>query len=302
MTDAVPLVETHDLSRHFAGRRRWWRAGPAVVAVDGVSLQVRAGELLGLVGESGSGKSTLARCLVGLLAPTAGRVLWQGEPIDRWPPDRVRRLRREAQLVFQDTTTSLDPRRSIGDSIREPLDVQGVGGRDERAAHVARLLALVGLDASLASQRPDALSGGQRQRVVLARAMALAPRLLVADEPVSALDPSTQAQIVNLLLDLRDAHGLTCVLISHDLHLVERVCTRAGVMWRGRLVEIGPLPRLFAAPAHPYTQRLVAARLSLDPDTAARAVVTPAPGPLPSAGGRGGALVEVGADHFAAVG
>lgn len=302
MTDAVPLVEAQDLRRHFAGRRRFWRAGPAVVAVDGVSLQVRTGELLGLVGESGSGKSTLARCLVGLLAPTAGRVLWQGEPIDCWPPDRVRRLRREAQLVFQDTTTSLDPRRSIGDSIREPLDIQDVGGWDERTAHVARLLALVGLDASLAAQRPDALSGGQRQRVVLARAMALAPRLLVADEPVSALDPSTQAQIVNLLLDLRDAHGLTCVLISHDLHLVERVCTRAGVMWRGRLVEIGPLPRLFAAPAHPYTQRLVGARLSLDPDGAAPAAPTPLPVPLPSAGGRGGALVEVGADHFAAVG
>src|SRR5690606_28628852 len=190
-----------------------------------------------LVGESGSGKSTIARCLVGLIEPTQGEVRWRGESINEWTAPRRRHFRREAQLVFQDTATSLNPRLTIGDSMREPLDVQRDGTKPERAQRVAALLSMVGLDASIASRRPDALSGGQRQRVVLARAMALAPALLVADEPVSSLDPSTQAQVMRLLLELQARRGLTCLLVLHDLHLLQQVCTRTGVMCQGRLVR-----------------------------------------------------------------
>lgn len=301
MTLSVPLLETRHLTRRFSGRRRWWRSAPDVTAVDDVSLAIAEGELFGLVGESGSGKSTVARCSVGLIDPSEGEIRWRGEPIATWSAARRRHFRREAQLVFQDTATSLSPRLTIGASVREPLDVQRDGTSAERDERVAALLDMVGLDPAVANRRPDALSGGQRQRVVLARAMALAPALLVADEPVSSLDPCTQAQVMNLLLDLRATHRLTCLVVLHDLHLVRRVCDRVGVMCRGRLVEMGATAALFDAPAHRYTQRLLAARLSLEPDDADRTqqqTLVPPPGDdelrRP--------LVAVGPDHLAAVG
>jgi len=294
-----PLIEARHLTHTFAGRRRWWGRPARHFAVDDVSLAVRPTEMLGLVGESGSGKSTLARCLVGLLTPTHGEVCWQGQTTAGWDRERRRRFCREAQLVFQDTATSLNPRMRIGACVREPLDVHGDGTPDARDARVRDLLQQVGLDADVAARLPSELSGGQRQRVVLARALALSPALLVADEPVSSLDPSVQAQIMNLLLDVRERRGVTCVLIAHDLTLVERVCERVAVMCRGRLVELGPGPRLFDVPAHPYTRRLLAARLPMDASAA------DAPPPMPPAVADDElrrAWVEVGPDHFAAVG
>ncbi len=301
MTADVPLVEARHLTRRFTGRRRWWRGAPRVTAVDAVNLAVHEGEVFGLVGGSGSGKSTLARCLVGLIEPTEGEVRWRGEPIANWPADRRRRYARDAQLMFQDTATSLNPRLTIGASVREPLDIHGEGTGSARDAQVAALLTMVGLDPEMARRRPDELSGGQRQRVVLARAMALSPSLLVADEPVSSLDPSTQAQVMRLLLDLQARRGLTCLLVLHDLHLVQQVCTRTGVMCQGRLVEVGTTDAVFGSPAHGYTRQLLAARLSLDPDDATHAApATPALPVAPEDLRR--PLVAVGPDHFAAVG
>ena len=258
----------------FDARRR--RRG--IPAVSDASLEVFAGESVGLVGESGSGKTTLGLCIAGLLTPTTGAVSFRGEVVNA--PGRrpsVPRLR-GVQIVFQDPSSTLNPRRTVGSVLEEILRVHGLSQRGDTSERVAELLDLVGLSPQLAARRPSRLSGGQRQRVAIARALALDPDLVVADEIVSALDASVQAQILNLLADLRASLGLSLVFISHDLAVVRQVCDRVVVMHEGRLVETGLVDELLARPKHPYTRDLLAAVPSLhatEPDAAA----SPGPGP-----------------------
>ena len=255
------LLEVRDLVKHFAARSGPLAAPRAPVrAVDGVSFEVRPGEALGLVGESGSGKTTTARLVAALLEPTSGSVRLRGRELTGLGRRAARALRREVQMIFQDPASSLNPRRRVGTLVADPLVVHGlVSDRAERERAVGRLLERVGLDAGHAGRHPHELSGGQRQRVAVARALALEPRLLVADEPVSALDASTGAGILELLRELRRERGLTLVLIAHDLAVVKHTCDRVAVMHAGRIVEMAPVPVLFGAPAHPYTAALLEA-------------------------------------------
>jgi oligopeptide transport system ATP-binding protein len=253
-----PLLDVRRLGKQFV-RRRFWRAPVVTRAVDDVSFDIAQGESVGLVGESGSGKTTAARCILGLTRPTSGDVSFAGESIYAMSRSRLRAVRRAMQPVFQDPYSSLNPRRTVGQSVAEPLMVHRVGTATSRDARVAELLDLVGLDPAYGRRRPDELSGGQRQRIALARALALSPQLLVLDEPVSALDTSVAAQIVNLLLRLRKDLNLALLFITHDLRLVRHLTTRAAVMRLGRIVELAPTDALFSSPRHPYTQELLAA-------------------------------------------
>jgi oligopeptide/dipeptide ABC transporter ATP-binding protein len=256
MNATTPLVRSVGLTRGFGGRAGLFRKEPPVMVVRGVDLEIDRGEILGVVGESGCGKSTLGRLLLHLMPPSAGRVLFDGSDFSRVSRSTRRALRRRMQMVFQDPFGSLDPRRSVGAQIADGLDVSD----PER---VAELLEQVGLDRNQAKRLPHQFSGGQRQRLAIARALAPQPDFIVADEPVSALDVSIQAQIINLLADLRRDLGLTLLFISHDLHVVRHLCDRVLVMYLGRVVEQGPAAAIFAAPAHPYTRALVAATPSL---------------------------------------
>lgn len=260
------VLATQNLIKTFHVGRRGWGRGD-LRAVDGVTLDVRAGETLGLVGESGCGKSTLGRCLVRLTEITSGTVTFGGRDISNLSRRQLRPIRRELQLVFQDPYASLNPRRRVGDIIGEPLEIHGYGDRRSRERRVRDLLHLVGLDASHADRFPHEFSGGQRQRVGIARALASEPRVIVADEPVSALDVSIQAQVLNLFADLQDELGLTYVFIAHDLGVVRHVSTRIAVMYLGQIVELADAERLYKQPAHPYTQAL----LSATPEVAAEA-------------------------------
>jgi oligopeptide/dipeptide ABC transporter ATP-binding protein len=238
-----------------------------VHALDGVTLQIPAGETLGLVGESGSGKTTLGRTVIGLYQPTSGSVRFDGADLGALPARALRAARRHMQMIFQDPVGSLNPRMRIEDIVAEPLDVHGLcRTRAERRERVAGLLARVGLGAEALGRRPHELSGGQRQRVGIARALAPGPKLVVADEPISALDVSIQAQIVNLLADLQAAERLTFLFISHDLRVVRHLAHEVAVMYLGTVVEIGPAQALYAAPAHPYTRALLAAVPVADPE------------------------------------
>jgi oligopeptide/dipeptide ABC transporter ATP-binding protein len=264
---AAPLLAVEDLDVRFAphGRR-----GPVVQAVAGASLELHAGEVLALVGESGSGKTTLGRSVLGLQRPTAGRVSLDGVDVAQRPargPDSVHAL---VQPVFQDPYSSLDPRWPVRRTIREPLDAQGQGTPAEREARVAELLDQVGLSAAHGDRLPAELSGGQRQRVGIAAALAPRPRLIVADEPVSALDMLVQAQILNLLDDLRRELGIAVLFISHDLGVVRHVADRAAVMYLGRIVEQGPAADVLSRPAHPYAQALLQAYPAPDPSRRVR--------------------------------
>lgn len=248
---APPLIELRDLYLHYPSK-------PAPVrAVDGVTLDIAPGETLALVGESGSGKSTLARVLVGLEAPTAGSVHFLGEPLPAFPSAARRARSRDLQMVFQDPDASLNPRRTVGSAVGEPLDIHERLGRAERERRIQTLLAQVGLDAALQSRYPHELSGGQRQRVCIARALAVHPKLLVCDEAVSALDVSVQAQILNLLADLKRELGLSYLFITHDLRVVRHIADRVAVMYLGQIVELGPTAQVFTEPAHPYTRVLL---------------------------------------------
>ena len=254
----MPLLEVEGLVKHFV-RRRPLRAPVVVQALNDVSFTVNEAESFGLVGESGSGKTTAARCILRLTTPTAGEVRFDGEPIRSMSRQRLRGLRRSIQPVFQDPYASLNPRLAVGDSVAEPLIVHRIGTAASRWARVDELLDQVGLDRTHVRRRPDELSGGQRQRIALARALALRPRLLVLDEPVSALDASVAAQIVNLLMQLQRDLDLTLLLITHDLHLVRHMTARVAVMRAGRIVETAATPAVFAASRHPYTRALLAA-------------------------------------------
>ncbi|CAH2603616.1 dipeptide ABC transporter ATP binding subunit DppF [Rhodovastum atsumiense] len=256
------LVRAEGLSRAFAARTLFRRAAP-VLAVREVELDLLRGEALGVVGESGCGKSTLGRLLLGLLPPTAGQVMFDGEDLAAVPPGRLRRLRRRMQMVFQDPYGSLDPRRPVGAQIADGMLIHRLETPAGAVARTAALLRQVGLDPRHAARLPHEFSGGQRQRIAIARALATGPDFVVADEPVSALDVSIQAQIVNLLADLRSELGLALVFISHDLHVVKHLCDRVMVMYLGRVVEQGPAASVFAAPAHPYSQALLAATPSM---------------------------------------
>ena len=266
---ARPLLELESLSMHFALRGGgFMRDHRAVKAVDGVDLQIARGETLGLVGESGCGKTTLGRLIVRLLEPSAGRILFAGEDITRCTGERLRRLRRSIQIVFQDPYSSLNPRKTVASIIGEPLVIHAMGDASWRARRVDELLALVGLRSEHRDRFPNEFSGGQRQRIGIARALALEPELIVCDEPVSALDVSIRAQIINLLDDLQDELGLTYLFISHDLAVVEHVSDRIAVMYLGRIVELASAEALWRRPLHPYTQALLAASPIPDPSIA----------------------------------
>jgi oligopeptide transport system ATP-binding protein len=259
------LLEAICLTKHFAtGGGFGGRAG-VVRAVDGVSFRLRRGETLALVGESGCGKSTTARLVLRLIEPTDGQVIFEDREITGLEGVALRRLRRRMQIVFQDPFASLNPRMSVGAILEEPLLVHGVGTRAERRARVAELLSLVGLAPYHAARYPHEFSGGQRQRVGIARALAVEPALVVCDEPVSALDVSIQAQVVNLLKDLQARLGLSYLFIAHDLAVVKHMADRVAVMYLGRIVETAPTASLFTAPGHPYTRTLLAAIPRPDP-------------------------------------
>jgi oligopeptide/dipeptide ABC transporter ATP-binding protein len=264
---AVPLIEARGLVKTFAGRSTWWgRSSPGVRAVDGVDITVGAGETVGLVGESGSGKSTTGRLLIRLIEPEAGTIRFAGTDLLGLSPAPLRRLRRRFQIVFQDSQGALNPRMRVGTLIAEPLVIHGIGaGRAERRERAAGLLAEVGLDRSALDKYPHEFSGGQRQRIGIARAIACEPEFVVADEPVSALDPSIQAQIINLLAELQERRGLAYLFIAHDLRLVRHVAKRVAVMYLGKIVEEAPAAELYARPLHPYTKALLEAAPRRDP-------------------------------------
>jgi oligopeptide transport system ATP-binding protein len=264
---ADPLVEVEDLVTHFPIREGLLgRQVAAVHAVDGVTFSVRAGETLGLVGESGCGKSTLGRTIVRLLEPTAGDVRFQGRSIARLRARELRPLRREMQMVFQDPYASLNPRKRIGSIIAAPMKIHGAGDARERRRRVQELLDVVGLSPEHYNRYPHEFSGGQRQRIGVARALALRPRLIVADEPVSALDVSIQSQMLNLLEDLQQEFQLTYIFIAHDLGVVRHVSDRIAVIYLGKLVELSPAAELYERPIMPYTEALLSAVPIPDPD------------------------------------
>ena len=261
------LVQVEGLVKHFPVRRGLFGLGAREVvrAVDGVSFEIPAGRTLALVGETGSGKTTVGRTLLRLVEPTDGRFTFDGVDVFGLGSPELRALRRRMQVIFQDPSGSLNPRMTVGDAVAEPLVIHRLASRAERPARVAELLAEVGLDAGFAPRYPHELSGGQRQRVGIARALALRPQLLICDEPVTALDVSVQAQVLNLLKDLQQAHGLTYLFIAHDLAVVRNVADRVAVMYAGRIVEEAPVDQLYAAPRHPYTRSLLSAVPVPDP-------------------------------------
>jgi oligopeptide/dipeptide ABC transporter ATP-binding protein len=262
---AEPLLVVRDVAKRFPIRRGPLARPLWVHAVDGVSFDLAAGETLAIVGESGCGKSTLGRCVLRLIEPSAGSVRFDGTDVMALKGGGLRRLRRRMQMIFQDPYASLNPRMTVGAILAEPLALHGVVPRGEMRDRVRALLALVGLPAAHAARYPHEFSGGQRQRIGIARALAVNPRLIVGDEPVSALDVSIQAQIINLLQDLQDRLGLTYIVIAHDLAVVKHMADRVAVMYLGRIVESAPTRALFAEPRHPYTRALLSAIPLPDP-------------------------------------
>jgi len=292
----MPLVDVSHLVKDFVGGKGLFRRGTTVKAVDDVSFSIDEGETFGLVGESGSGKTTTGRCILRLIEPTSGSVLFRGEDVLGFSRRRLRDARRDMQIVFQDPYSSLNPRMRARHIVEEPLIIHRLGTRPARRDRVAELFHLVGLDPAHLERYPHQFSGGQRQRIGLARALALNPSFLILDEPVSALDVSVQAQVVNLLTDLQQQLKLTYLFIAHDLRLVQYICGRVAVMYLGRIVEVGPTASIFAAPRHPYTRALLSAIPVPDPDAPRQRIVLD-----PASVSRHAALREVAAGHFAAV-
>jgi peptide/nickel transport system ATP-binding protein len=261
-----PLLVIDRVSKQYRlPREHLLAVAPVVQALDDVSFTLQPGRSLGIVGESGSGKSTLARLVMALEAPTHGRVILDGQDLNTLSPAELRRTRSKVQMVFQDPYGSLDPRRTVGQTVAEPLAVLHGASRSQQRARAAEALEAVGLRAADLAKYPHEFSGGQRQRIAIARALITRPKLIVADEPVSALDVSVQAQVLNLMQDLQDQFGVTYLFISHDLSVVDLVCDEVVVLQAGRIVEQGPPARLFQRPEHPYTQRLLAAVPGLVP-------------------------------------
>lgn len=279
----MPLLEVQNLRVHFPVKQGLFaRVRGQVRAVDDVSLTVAAGETVGLVGESGCGKSTLGRAILRLVEPTGGTIRFAGEDLTRLRGAALRERRRQFQMIFQDPFSSLNPRLTVGESIGEALDLHRLTPtREARRQRIGELLAGVGLDAAHAERFPHEFSGGQRQRVGIARALAVEPRLIVCDEPVSALDVSVQAQVVNLLQDLQRERGLAYLFISHDLAVVEHLSHRIVVMYLGRVVEAGPAKELCRTPRHPYTQALISAVPVVDPDAKRQRIVLTGDVPSP---------------------
>ena len=292
----MPLLDVRGLVKHFVRKRGLFQPPSIVKAVDDVSFAIHEGEMFGLVGESGSGKSTTGRCILRLIEPTAGEVLFRGENVLAFSRERMRLARRDMQIVFQDPYSSLNPRMRAGDIVEEPLIIHSLGARPERRQRVAELFEMVGLEPDHLQRYPHEFSGGQRQRIGIARALALSPALIIADEAVSALDVSIQAQVVRLMLELRERLKLTYLFIAHDLRLVEHICSRVAVMYLGKIVEMGDTSALFANPAHPYTRALLSAVPALDPDASRDRIVLDPHSFNPDA-----PLRPVGTSHVAAV-
>ena len=269
----TPLLELESLVKHFGDVR----------ALDGVSFAISPGETLAVVGESGCGKSTLARCVLRLIEPTSGGVRFEGRDVLRLRGGELRALRRQAQIIFQDPFAALNPRMTVGQAVAEPLLVHGLAPRSEFPKRVAALLEMVGLRPDCAGRYPHEFSGGQRQRIVIARALATGPRLIVADEPVSALDVSVQAQVLNLLQDLQHRLGVAYLFVAHNLAVVRHFAHRTAVMYLGRIVEIGPTEDVFARPRHPYTQALLSAVPEPDPARPRRRIMLAGEVPSPRA-------------------
>jgi ABC-type oligopeptide transport system ATPase subunit len=259
MSSSEPLLLVTDLTKYFPVKEGTLvsRKVGDVKAVDGVSFEIPEGKTLGLVGESGSGKSTTGYCVLQLIKPTSGSARFMGKELTELPRGQVRKLRREMQIVFQDPYSSLDPRMTVGNIVAEPLIVHSVGTRGSRKARVRELLEVVGFDPGFTNRYPHEFSGGQRQRIGIARALALGPKLIVCDEPVSALDVSIQAQILNLLKDLQNEFGLTYLFIAHDLAVVRSMSDRIAVMQQGKIVEEGPAEEVYTTPSHDYTKALL---------------------------------------------
>jgi oligopeptide transport system ATP-binding protein len=294
--DVTPAVDIRHLSKRFVQRHGLFAQPTVLTAVADVTFAIAEGETFGLVGESGSGKTTIGRCLLRLLQPTSGEIFFKGQNVLALSRTRLREMRRHMQIVFQDPYASLNPRMRVRQIVEEPLEIHRVGGKPERRERVAELLTLVGLDPSLGDRYPHEFSGGQRQRIGLARALALNPSFIIADEPVSALDLSIQAQVVNLLMDLQARFGLTYLFIAHDLRLVEHICDRVAVLYRGRILEMGDARAIFSSPQHAYTRALLSAVPSFEPAARRARVVFDAATLDP-----GATLREVVAGHWAAV-
>lgn len=277
----TPVLQVNDLSKHYVVSRAALGRRKVLRAVDGVSFSVGRGETLALVGESGCGKSTTARLAMRLLEATGGRVEFEGVDVGTLSAAALRQLRRRMQIIFQDPFASLNPRMTIGQTLEEPLIVHGMRSSVERKSRVAGVLSQVGLSAYHADRYPHEFSGGQRQRVGIARALMLSPSLIVCDEPVSALDVSIQAQVINLLQDLQRDLGLSYLFISHDLAVVKHIATRVAVMYLGKIVEIGPKEQFFSGPRHPYSRALLGA--IPQPDPGLRRELPPIQGEIPSA-------------------
>lgn len=276
------LMRVENLTKYYPIQKKWLREKKYVKAVDGISFDVYDGETLALVGESGCGKSTIGRTMMRLIEATSGNVIFQGQDIFNLSREDIRKLRKNMQIVFQDPFGSLNPRMKVKDIIAEPLNAHGIGSRKDRLNRVKELLEIVGLNGEQLDRYPHEFSGGQRQRISIARALAINPKLIVCDEAVSALDVSIQSQILNLLEDLQNEFGLTYLFISHDLNVVHHIADRVGVMYLGKMMELGEVDQIYNKPLHPYTEALLSAIPSPDPGHQRERIILEGDVPSPS--------------------